>query len=74
LKSAKGADARRQARKELVYPLGGAPDSVPVLREFRRSAKGAQDEAAFGDVVRDMTTNSPVLDGALRPRPFCARF
>ncbi len=32
--SAKGADARRQTAKELLIPLGGAPDSATVLREF----------------------------------------
>ena len=37
LKSAKGADARRQGGKELASPFGGALDTVPVLREFLRS-------------------------------------
>jgi hypothetical protein len=34
MKSAKGADARRQAGKELTCPLGGALDTAPVLRVF----------------------------------------
>lgn len=32
--SAKGADNRRQAFKELAKPLGGAPDTATVLRAF----------------------------------------
>jgi hypothetical protein len=34
LKSAKGADARRQTVEELANPSGGALDTVPVLRGF----------------------------------------
>jgi hypothetical protein len=34
LRSAKGADAIRQAAKELASPSGGAVDSAPVLRAF----------------------------------------
>jgi hypothetical protein len=34
LRSAKGADARRQAGKELAGSLGGALDTATVLRVF----------------------------------------
>jgi hypothetical protein len=34
LKSAKGADARRQTVKEVAESLGGALDTATVLREF----------------------------------------
>jgi hypothetical protein len=37
LKSAKGAAARRQLRKELASPFGGAADTATVLRVFLRS-------------------------------------
>ena len=42
LDSAKGADARRQTAKELTKPLGGPPDTAPVLRDFpnRRGPMG----------------------------------
>jgi hypothetical protein len=40
LKSAKGADARRQTIQELICPLGGALDTAPVLREFLKSGHG----------------------------------
>jgi hypothetical protein len=39
LRSAKGADARRQTAKELAKDLGGAPDTAPLLREFLNSIK-----------------------------------
>jgi hypothetical protein len=38
LKSAKGADARRQTAKKLARSLGGALDTAAVLREFLKSA------------------------------------
>jgi hypothetical protein len=37
LKSAKGADARRETRQELTKKFRGALDTVPVLREFLKS-------------------------------------
>jgi len=37
-KSAKGADARRQGKKELDCPFGGALDTVHVLRELVKTA------------------------------------
>ena len=37
-KSAKGADARRQAGAERIWSLGGVVDPVPVLREFLKNA------------------------------------
>jgi hypothetical protein len=41
MKSAKGAAARRQTAKELAGPSDGAPDTVPVLREFPQSGKNS---------------------------------
>jgi hypothetical protein len=41
LPSAKGADARRQTMEELAGPLGGALDSVPVLRDPLKTPKEA---------------------------------
>jgi Ca-activated chloride channel homolog len=38
--SAKGADARHQTMEELANPLVGALETVPVLRELLRTAKG----------------------------------
>jgi hypothetical protein len=38
LRCAKGADARRQSKKELVNPSGGAPNTATVLREFLKGA------------------------------------
>jgi len=35
-RSAKGADARRQTKKELAGSLGGALDTAPVLRVLLR--------------------------------------
>jgi Fic family protein len=58
--SAKGADARRQGKKELVSPFGGAPDTAPVLRGFPQdspqcfysmSAQIRQDPKAYYDVL-----------------------
>jgi hypothetical protein len=41
LRSAKGADARRQGAMEFAGPFGGTLDTAPVLRGWLRSAKGA---------------------------------
>jgi hypothetical protein len=58
--SAKGADARRQARKKLACPLGGALNSSAVLREFLNSAKGA--DACRQDNIRNSGGHTePVL-------------
>jgi hypothetical protein len=38
LKSAKGADARRQTAKQLAGSFGGALDTAAVLREFLKTA------------------------------------
>lgn len=39
--SAKGADAHRQTVKELIEPVGGAPDPEPVLRASLNNPVGA---------------------------------
>ena len=39
LKTAKGADACRQATKELLRSFGGALDPMPVLREFLKNLR-----------------------------------
>ncbi len=48
--SAKGADARHQAAKEPANHLGGASDSAPVLRGFRKSQHA--DEATMRSQIR----------------------
>jgi hypothetical protein len=72
LRSAKGADARRQTAKELVNPLGGALNAVTVLREFLNSAKGAdgrrESEKEPLSSSRGARDAAPVLGGFLNSR------
>jgi hypothetical protein len=41
--SAKGADARHHTIKELASPLGGALNTLPVLRVFLKSGLNSRD-------------------------------
>jgi hypothetical protein len=58
LESAKGADARRQTVKELAEYLGGALDTVPVLREFLERAQIVKSLASVGIGAFNITNKS----------------
>jgi hypothetical protein len=70
LRSAKGADARRQSGKELLCPLGEALNPAPVLRGFFKT-KGADARRHTGEELA--RPSGGALDAAPVLREFIRR-